>query len=228
MCQCNFSRRGAEWWWRVLQQRVLHESCSKVLNFLERLDDRIKCTHEEIVAVVKLWEDIGSNKSLGCVLSEKPVDWSNAVSSLTDFYDVLLHGQFWVKNESKVPGRIRDGDVVRAKSNQIREGNNGGFQGRQKGKEMSFCFVVVQFELIFNHQCFYVICACMEFFGEVGHFTERSRSLELCVICKKLMVYRVVNYEYDIGETKSVQDEKKGPQYWALKHTVHGLWWWWK
>ena len=30
-----------------------NESCSKVLNFLERLDDRIRCTHKESVAVVK-------------------------------------------------------------------------------------------------------------------------------------------------------------------------------
>ena len=30
-----------------------NKSCSKVLNFLERLDDRIRCTHEETVAVVK-------------------------------------------------------------------------------------------------------------------------------------------------------------------------------
>ena len=41
-----------------------NKSCSKVLKFLERLDDRIRCTHEETVtaAVVK---DTGSNKSLG-------------------------------------------------------------------------------------------------------------------------------------------------------------------
>ena len=32
----------------------------------------------------------------------------------------------------------------------------------------------------------------MEFLGEVGHFTERSGFLELCVICEKLMIYRVV------------------------------------
>ena len=31
-----------------------NESCSKVLYFLEMLDDRIRCTHEETVAVVKL------------------------------------------------------------------------------------------------------------------------------------------------------------------------------
>ena len=103
-----------------------NKSCSKVLNFLERLDDRIRCTHKETVAVVKPWKDVGSNKSLGCVFSEKPADWTNVfkleISSLADFYDVLLHGQFWVKNESKVPGRIREGDVVRAKSNRVREG----------------------------------------------------------------------------------------------------------
>ena len=29
------------------------KSCSKVLNFLERLYDRIRCNHEETVAVVK-------------------------------------------------------------------------------------------------------------------------------------------------------------------------------
>ena len=30
-----------------------NESCCKVQNFLERLDDRIRCTHEVTVAVVK-------------------------------------------------------------------------------------------------------------------------------------------------------------------------------
>ena len=39
---------------------------------------------------------------------------------------------------------------------------------------------VVQFELVFRHSC-YVVCACTEFFGEVGHFTERSGFLEPCV-----------------------------------------------
>ena len=33
----------------------------------------------------------------------------------------------------------------------------------------------------------------------------------MCVICEKLMVYRVVSY--DIGERRSVQDEETGPQY---------------
>ena len=73
------------------------------------------------------------------------------ISSLADFYDVLFCGQFSVKNESRVPGRIREGDVVRAKSNRIREGNGKRFQGKRKGKEKSFCFSVIQFELIFGH-----------------------------------------------------------------------------
>ena len=50
-------------------------------------------------------------------------------------------------------------DVVRAKSNWVREGNSGRSQGRWKPKEKSFCFVVVKFELIFGHSCFYVIYA---------------------------------------------------------------------
>ena len=94
--------------------------------------------------------------------------------------------------------RIREGDVVRAKSNRVREGNSRRFQGRRKGKEKSFCFVVVQFELIFRHPRFYVVSACIEFLGEDGHFTERSGFLELCVICEKLMIYRVAIY--DIAE----------------------------
>ena len=49
-------------------------SCRKVLNFLERLDDRTGCTHEETVAVVEPGEAVGSNKSLGCVFNEKPAE----------------------------------------------------------------------------------------------------------------------------------------------------------
>ena len=142
-----------------------NKSCSKVLNFLERLDDRIRCTHEETVTVVKAWKDyIGSNKSLGCVFSEKPSDWTNAfkleISSLADFCDMLLHGQFWVRNESKVPGRIREGDV-RAKSNRVGEGN-GRFQGTWEREELLFCCRSVWADF----SCFYVICACIEFFGK--------------------------------------------------------------
>ena len=40
------------------------------------------------------------------------------------------------------------------------------------------------------------------------------------------MVYRVVSY--DIRDRHSVQNEENGPQYWALRHTIHELWWWWR
>ena len=39
-----------------------NESCSKVLNFLERLDDRTGCTHEETFTVIKPREDVGGNR----------------------------------------------------------------------------------------------------------------------------------------------------------------------
>ena len=51
-----------------------YESCSKVLNFLERLDDRSGCTHEETVTAIKPREDVGGNKGLGCIFNEKSAD----------------------------------------------------------------------------------------------------------------------------------------------------------
>ena len=64
--------------WVVVTGCQDNKSCSKVLNFQARLDDKIRCTPEETAGVVKPWKDIGSNKSLGCVFSEKPADWTNA------------------------------------------------------------------------------------------------------------------------------------------------------
>ena len=64
-----------------------------------------------------------------------------------------------------------------------------------KMERKNFCFVAVKFDLVFSHPCFYVVCACIALFGEVGHFIERSGFLELCDIRKKLMVYRVVSYD---------------------------------
>ena len=61
--QCSFSRRGVV----MVVGCQDNESCSKVLNFLEWLDDRIRCTHEQTVAIVNPLEDIGSNKSWFCL-----------------------------------------------------------------------------------------------------------------------------------------------------------------
>ena len=45
-----------------------------------------------------------------------------------------------------------------------------------------------------------------------------------CVSSVKSWWFTVVSY--DIGERRSVQDKENGPQYWALRYTVHELWWW--
>ena len=50
-----------------------------------------------------------------------------------------------------------------------------GFKEDEKGK--SFCFVVIQSELIFRHPCFYVVCACIEFIGEVGHLNHWEKRI---------------------------------------------------
>ena len=210
--QCNFSRRGVD---RVVVTECQeNESCNKVSNFLEMLDDRIRYTHKETVAVVKPWEDIGSNKSLGCVFSENPADWTNAskleISSLADFYDVLLRGQFWVKNESKVPGRIREGDVVRAKSNRVREGNCMQKVSRKTKRErevLLFCRRSVWADF---PSSMFLCRLCMHWvlwWGWSLHWEER------------ISVYRVVSY--DIGERRSVQDEENGP---ILSPEAHRTW----
>ena len=54
-----------------------------------------------------------------------------------------------------------------------------GFNAEEEVKKISFCFVV-EFELIFCHACFYVNCACTEFFGDVTY-----------VICKRLMMSEI-------------------------------------
>ena len=52
----------------------MNKSRSKILNFLERLDGRNRYTHKEVAAVVKQREDIGNDKSSGCIFSEKHAD----------------------------------------------------------------------------------------------------------------------------------------------------------
>ena len=75
-----------------------NESCSKVLNFLERLDDRIGWTHEETLTVIKPRENVGGNRGVGCIFREKSADLTHTfeleINGLTDLYDVFLHGQF--------------------------------------------------------------------------------------------------------------------------------------
>ena len=159
-----------------------NESCSKVLNFVERLDERTGCAHEE--TVFKPREDVGGNKNLGCIFSEKSADWTNTfeleMSGLTDLYDVFLHGQFWVKNESEVPSRIRERDVVTTDRNRVRDGNGGGLRWRKEGEKKSFCFVVVEFDWIFWVRPSWTKQHIMPSpsLGLLGAMTEVERKLE--------------------------------------------------
>ena len=88
-----------------------NKSCSKVLNFLERLDDRIRCTHKETVALVKPWKYVGSNKSLGCVFSEKPADWTNAfkleISSLYTGHYTGCHWSYFATCNTDISCQIK-------------------------------------------------------------------------------------------------------------------------
>ena len=52
----------------------------------------------------------------------------------------------------------------------------------EERKIQSFCFVVVELELIFCHPCIYVRFACEELFGEVVYFTERGPEAVIPVI----------------------------------------------
>ena len=106
--------------------------------------------------------------------------------------------------------------------NESGRGTVEGLKGDEKGKRRAF---LSSFSLSWFFRSSMFLCRlCMHWVLWWGWSTERSGFLELCVICEKLMVYRVVSY--DIGERRSVQDEENGPQYWALRHTVHELWWW--
>ena len=173
------------------------------------------------LAVVEPWEDIGSDKDSWLCLQ-----WTNVfkleISSLTIFYDVLLRGQFWVKNESKVSGRIREGDAVRAKSNWIREGNGGRFEAgktRREREEVLFCRRLVWADF----RSFMFSCRlCMHWVIWWSWSLHRDWGADFwsCVICKKLMVYRMVSF--NIGERCSVQDEENGPH----KRSRAGTWSW--
>jgi len=52
----------------------------------------------------------------------------------------------------------------------------------------------------------------------------RGKDFWSCVSSAKSWWFRVISY--DIRERCSVQDKENGPQYWALRHTIHELWWW--
>ena len=72
----------------------------------------------------------------------------------------------------------------------------------------------------------FLCCLCMHWvlwWGWSFHWEERNSG----VVCHLRKADGLQSgYSYDIGERRSVQDVENGPQYWALRHTVHELWWW--
>ena len=126
-----------------------------------------------------------------------------------DSFESRMNPRFLAKSEK---GMLWEPRVIKSGRETVE-----GFKEDEKGKRRASVLSSFSLSWFSVIHVFYVVCACNEFFGEVGHFTERSGSLELCVICKKLMVYRVVSY--DTEEMRSVQDEENG-------HTIHEMWWW--
>ena len=97
-------------------------------------------------------------------------------------------------------------------------------QGRQKGEieQLLFCRRSVWADFPIST---FLCRLCMQS-SLVGLVTSlRGADFWSCVSSAKSWwpVYRVVSY--DIGERRSVQDEENGRQYWALRHTLHELWW---
>ena len=85
--KCSFFRRGVKY--VVMMRCYEDESCSKVLNFRERLDDRTGCAHEETVTVIKSWGNVGFNKSFGGISSEKEEEEKNTDEKEANKIEVL-------------------------------------------------------------------------------------------------------------------------------------------
>ena len=76
--------------WVVVTGCQENKSCSEVLNWLERLDNRIRC-----------------NKSLGCIFSEKPVDWTTAFKlEISIFLQIFMMCFFMDSFESRMNPRF--------------------------------------------------------------------------------------------------------------------------
>ena len=92
-----------------------------------------------------------------------------------DRFESRMNTRFLAESEK---GMLREPKIIESGRETV-----GGFKEDEKRKEKS-CFVVVHFELIFRHPCFYVVCACIEFFGEVLK--------ELSTGCARLNLSRLV------------------------------------
>ena len=69
---------------------------------------------------------------------ELTVSVQNMQFDKKNFY-IFLHGKFSIKNESTIPSRIRERNIMRADSNRIRRNILEGCEGSGEGKEKKVC-----------------------------------------------------------------------------------------
>ena len=128
--------------------------------------------------------------------------------------DMLLRGQFWVKNELIQGSWQSQRRGCCAKSNQISQGGKRWKVSRKTTKrereEFLFCRRSVWAD--FRSSMIIMSSRCMHW---VLHWEERISG----AVCH--LVYRAASY--DIGERCSVQDEENGPQY-SLNPEAHRSW----
>ena len=68
-------------------------SLAAVLNFLERLDDRIGCTHEETVTVInKIQQAIGPHDDVLTIVKRRKLQWYGHVSRSSGLAKTILQG----------------------------------------------------------------------------------------------------------------------------------------
>ena len=133
-----------------------------------------------------------------------------------DSFELRMNPKFLAESEK---GMLWEPRVIKSGRGTVE-----GFKEDEKGKRRAS--VLSSFSLSWFSVIHVFMSSVHALSSLVRLFTERSRFLELCVICKKLMVYRVVSY--DIGKRRSGQVKENGPQYWALRDIIHELWWWWR
>ena len=97
-----------------------------------------------------------------------------------------------------------------------------GFKEDEKGKRRASV-------LSFSWSWFSVIHVFMSYVHALSSLVRLVTSLRRadfwsCVSSAKSWWF--TEWLADIGERHSVQDEENGPQYWALRHTLHEPWWW--
>ena len=198
------------------RERVLHQSFE--------FSGMVGWQNQMTVAVVKPWEDTQSNKSLGCLFSEKPADWTNAFKlEISGLIKKLWRASLWSFESRMTPrflAELKKGMLWEPRVIESGRETVEGFKEDERGKRRASVL------LSFSLNWFSVIHVFMSSVHALSSLVRlvtslRGADFRSCGSSeKKLMIYRVVTY--DIREECSAQDKKKGPQHWTLRHTIHG------